>query len=150
MAEYDAIGDRYSEAKTAPWRIYAEAYTLEKYAGDLRGARVLDLACGDGIYSRRLIERGAAEALGVDASVEMVELGRHAEATTPIGCKYLAADVANLGVVGEFDLVVAAFLLNYACTREELRRFCDVMFANLRPGGRMIGVNDRTDDGLSG
>ena len=27
MAEYDAIGARYSEAKQAPWRVHHEAYT---------------------------------------------------------------------------------------------------------------------------
>jgi len=150
QAEYDAIGDRYSEAKTAPWRIHLEAYTLERLAGDVTGARVLDLACGDGFYSRRLMRLGAASAIGVDASAEMVALGDKAEMAAALGCRYLHADVVSLGVVGEFDLVVAAFLLNYARSRAELRRFADAMYANLRPGGRMIGVNDYTDDGQTG
>lgn len=149
MAEYDAIGDRYSEAKTAAWRIHLEAYTLEALAGDLTGARVLDLACGDGFYSRRLMQRGAAEALGVDASGEMVELGRRAEAAAPLGCRYMIADVNDLGVVGVFDVVVAAYLLNYARSRDELRRLCAAMYANLRAGGLAIGANDYTDDGRS-
>lgn len=62
MAEYDAIGDRYSEAKQAPWRIHLEAYTLERLAGDIRGA---------------------AAVLGVDVSEEMVGLARRAEAAAP-------------------------------------------------------------------
>jgi toxoflavin synthase len=146
-AEYDAIGDRYSEAKTAPWRIYLEAFTLEQLAGDVAGARVLDLACGDGFYSRRLMQLGAVQTLGVDASAEMIALGEQAEEAAARGCRYLHADVMDVGVVGEFDLVIAAYLLNYARSRDELRRFADVMYANLRPGGRLIGVNDFTDDG---
>jgi SAM-dependent methyltransferase len=149
-AEYDAIGDRYSEAKTAPWRVHLEAYTLEQLAGDVSGARVLDLACGDGFYSRRLMRLGAAQTLGVDASAEMIALGERAERAAACGCRYLHADVMNLGVVGQFDLVVAAFLLNYARSRDELRRFAEVMYANTRPGGRLIGVNDYTDDGQTG
>lgn len=148
-AEYDAIGDRYSEAKTAPWRIHLEAYTVEKLAGDVHGARVLDLACGDGFYSRRLAKLGAAEVIGVDASSEMIALGRQAEDAAPLGCRYRVAEVQALEVIGEFDVIVAAYLLNYARTRQELGRFCEVMCANLPPGGRVIGVNDYTDDGRS-
>jgi SAM-dependent methyltransferase len=146
MAEYDAIGDRYSEAKQAPWRLYLEAYTLERLAGDLRGVRVLDLACGDGFYTRRLKARGAAAALGVDLSSEMIGLARAAERAEPLGCEYLIGDAGELAGVGRFDLVVAAYLLNYAPDRATLDRMCAVVFAHLRPGGRLIGVNDYTAD----
>ena len=149
-AEYDRIGDRYSEAKQQPFRIHLEAYTLEKLARDVRGARVVDFACGDGFYSRRFKKRGAAETIGIDASAEMVALGRLAEDAEPIGCRYRHGDVAEVGDLGSFDLVVAAYLLNYASTRDELRRFCDVAARNLRPGGRLLGVNDFTDDGTGG
>lgn len=150
MAEYDAIGDRYSEAKQAPWRLHLEAYTLEQLAGDVRGLRVLDLACGDGFYTRRMKRLGAAEAVGVDLSAEMVALGRRAETETPLGCRYEVADVNDLGALGAFDLVVAAYLFNYARSRAELDRLCAAGIANLRPGGRLIGANDFTDDGVSG
>jgi SAM-dependent methyltransferase len=150
LAEYDRIGDRYSEAKTQPFRIHLEAYTLEALAGDLRGARVLDLACGDGFYSRRLARRGASATLGVDASAEMVALGRRAEEAEPLGCRYLHADVGDVAALGRFDVVVLAYLLNYARTHDELRRFCEVAHRHLRPGGRLVGVNDHTEDGRSG
>jgi SAM-dependent methyltransferase len=149
MAEYDAIGDRYSEAKQAPWRVHLEAYTLERLAGDVRGLRVLDLACGDGFYTRRFKCRGAAEAVGVDLSAEMVALGRRAEAAAPLGCRYHVGDAADVAL-GVFDLVVAAYLFNYAHDRAELARLCAAVAAHLRPGGRLVGVNDYTDDGLAG
>ena len=34
------------------------------------------------------------------------------------------------------------YLLNYASTLEQLRRFCQVCHDALRPGGRFVGVND--------
>ena len=97
--------------------------------------QVLDLACGDGFYSRRMMQRGAAATLGVDASAEMVQLARQAESAAPRGCRYLVADVRELGAIGTLDVVVASYLLNYARTRAELPRFRDAMYANLRPGG---------------
>jgi len=149
-AEYDRIGDRYSEAKQQPFRIHLEAYTLERLAGDVRGARVVDFACGDGFYSRRFMRAGAASTLGIDASAEMVALGEQAEAAEPLGCRYRHGDVGDVRALGLFDLAIAAYLLNYARSRAELRRFCDVAYASLRPGGRLLGVNDFTADGKTG
>jgi len=90
--------------------------------------------------------RGAASTLGVDVSAEMIALANRAEAASPLGCRYLQADVNDLEAVGEFDMVIAAYLLNYARTSTELRRLADVAYARLRPGGRFIGVNDYTAD----
>jgi toxoflavin synthase len=145
-AEYDRIGDRYSEAKQQPFRIHMEAHTLEALAGDVAGASVVDFACGDGFYSRRFKRRGAGRTLGIDASQEMIALGRDAEEAEPLGCTYLHGDVGDARELGSFDLAIAAYLLNYAHTRDELRRFCSVAFASLRPGGRLLGVNDFTED----
>lgn len=145
-AEYDQIGDRYSEAKQQPFRIHLEAFTLESLAGDVTGSSVVDFACGDGFYSRRFMRRGAARTLGIDASHEMVALGTRAEEAEPLGCTYSHGDVGNAHDLGPFDLAIAAYLLNYAQTRTELRRFCDVAFASLRPGGSLLGVNDLTED----
>jgi 2-polyprenyl-3-methyl-5-hydroxy-6-metoxy-1,4-benzoquinol methylase len=46
----------------------AVATTL-RLAGDVRGATVLDLACGQGIAARALARAGAAEVTGVDVTV---------------------------------------------------------------------------------
>lgn len=149
-AEYDRIGDRYSEAKQQPFRIHLEAFTLESLAGDVTDARVVDFACGDGFYSRRFKRRGAGSTLGIDASREMVSLARRAEIEEPLGCRYREGDVADAADLPTFDVAVAAYLLNYARTRDELRRFCTVAFRCLRPGGRLLGVNDFTERPAAG
>jgi toxoflavin synthase len=148
-AEYDRIGDRYSEAKQQPFRLHLEAYTLERLAGDVDGLRVVDFACGDGFYTRRFKKRGAAEVIGVELSAEMVSLARRAEEVEPLGCRYRHGDAADAGDLGAFDLVVASYLFNYASTRDELRRFCEAAARSLKLGGRLLGVNDFTDDGRS-
>jgi ubiquinone/menaquinone biosynthesis C-methylase UbiE len=40
---------------------------------------VLDLACGEGFYTRRIKQRDAARVVGVDVSQPMIELARAEE-----------------------------------------------------------------------
>ena len=46
--------------------------TTLRLAGDIRGARVLDLACGQGMAARALAKAGAVAVTGVDATAEMI------------------------------------------------------------------------------
>ena len=140
--QYDPIVEAYKESKQLPFREFVEAYSLFEILGDIRGAAVLDLACGDGFYTRRIAQAGAREVTGVDLSAEMIRLAEEEERARPLGCRYLQGDAARLEFSGQVDLVVAMYLLNYARTREELLRFVEVAYACLRPGGRFAGFND--------
>ena len=141
-AEYDAIAEAYQNSKRLPFREYVERYTLFDMLGDVRGKEVLDLACGEGFYTRLIKQAGAAEVTGVDISAAMIQLAEEEEQRHPLGCRYLHQDVAQLEITRPVDVVAAMYLLNYAGTGEELRRFCRVCHAALRPGGRFIGIND--------
>jgi SAM-dependent methyltransferase len=140
-AEYDDIAAEYAASKQLPFRTVVEAPTLFALAGDVRGLAVLDLPCGDGTYSRALARRGAT-VTGIDLSSAMVERARAAERETPLGICYDVGDAADLGVVGSFDLILAAYLFNYAETREQLLAFARSVHVNLKPGGRLVGIND--------
>jgi ubiquinone/menaquinone biosynthesis C-methylase UbiE len=142
MAEYDAIADEYAASKQLPWRVEVEQPTLFGLMGDVRGRSVLDLACGDGIYARMLADRGASRVHGVDLSGGMIELAQRAESARPRGITYSVSDAAEVRGLGEFDVVMAAYLFNYAQDRVQLRRMAESAFRNLRPGGRLCGVND--------
>lgn len=141
-AEYDDIAAEYAASKQLPFRTAVEAPTLFGLAGDVRGLAVLDLPCGDGTYSRALARRGAASVTGVDLSGAMVERAEAAERETPLGIRYRVGDAAALGTIGAFDLIVASYLFNYARTREQLLAFARSVADNLKPGGRLVGVND--------
>jgi toxoflavin synthase len=141
-AEYDDIAADYAASKQLPFRIVVEAPTLFALAGDVRGKTVLDLPCGDGTYSRAFARRGAASVLGVDLSSGMVERARTSESEAPLGIHYQVGDAASLGTLGTFDLVVACYLFNYARTAAELLTFARTVAANLKPGGRLVGIND--------
>ena len=142
MEQYDAIAEAYRDSKQLPFREVIERHTLFEILGDIRGEKVLDMACGDGFYTRLLKRAGAAEVTGVDVSVEMIRLAEEEERKNPLRCTYLHADAAAFEPPEPVDLVVAMYLLNYARTREQLGKFCRVCHDALRPGGCFTGVND--------
>ena len=139
--DYDAIADRYQRAKGHPWRTHIEAYSFLERLGDLTGKSVVDLACGEGHYTRMLRALGASRVLGIDRSEGMIALAQAQEQGDPHGVEYLARDCRDLGIVGEFDEATAAYLLNYASTRDELSRMVREIARCLKPGGRFVTVN---------
>merc|ERR1712166_457854 len=81
--QYDTQADEYKQSKLAPWRQYVEKHTADSLIsliGGVEGKNVIDLACGDGHYSRWLKgEKKAAGVLGVDLSEAMVNLANEEE-----------------------------------------------------------------------
>ena len=90
--DYDAVAEEYQRSKLAPWRTYLERYSLLKLLGEVRGKSVLDLACGEGFYSRLIRERGPARVVGVDWSSGMIGLAIAAEKESPLGIEYRIGD----------------------------------------------------------
>ncbi len=54
QTDYDKIAESYKRSKQIPWRYHIEEYSLRSLLGDVSQASVLDLACGDGHYTRVL------------------------------------------------------------------------------------------------
>jgi hypothetical protein len=48
---YDPIAEQYKRSKQQPWRADVEAFTLMRLIGDPVGKVVIDVACGEGLYS---------------------------------------------------------------------------------------------------
>ena len=55
--DYDRIAGQYKRAKLQPWREHIERYTLLRLVGDVAGRAAIDLACGEGYYTRELRRR---------------------------------------------------------------------------------------------
>jgi toxoflavin synthase len=137
---YDPIAEQYKRAKQQPWRVHVEAFTLLTLIGDPTGKTVVDIACGEGFYTRIIRQRGAAKVTGVDLSEKMIELARANEAQQRPGIEYIVGDGRYLAVA-DCDLAVAAYFLNYAQDRAELNAMCQGIARCLKPGGRFVTVN---------
>ena len=144
-AQYDSIAREYQRTKASPLRRHVEAPTFFNMLGNVRGLRVLDLACGEGFYSRLIRQAGAAAVTGVDISAAMIDLATAAEAEAPLGIEYVCADVASLPDLGAFDVVTAAYLLHYAPDVGQLARMCARIVAQLVPDGRFVAINENPD-----
>jgi ubiquinone/menaquinone biosynthesis C-methylase UbiE len=141
QTDYEAIGRQYQAAKLQPWRWHVEAFSLMSLVGDPAGKTVLDLACGGGFYTRLLRAAGATKVTGVDLSPTMIDIAREHEVAAPLGIHYVTGDGRHLDLGETYDLVVAAYLLNYAHTAGELREMMNSVARCLKPGGRFVTVN---------
>lgn len=92
------------------------------------GERILDLGCGDGALTARLVERGAS-VVGVDASAEMVA------AAVARGLDARVMDGTELTFDGEFDAVFSNAALHWM---NDADRVIDGVWRTLRPGGRFV------------
>jgi trans-aconitate methyltransferase len=93
------------------------------------GERILDLACGDGALTEKIIARGA-EVVGVDASSDMVAAARKR------GIDARVIDAYELEFRSEFDAVFSNAALHW------MKRDPDAVIEGvrraLRPGGRFV------------
>lgn len=142
VTDYNQIAEDYKKSKEAPWRIHVEQYSFFGLLGDITGRSVLDLACGEGHYTRRLKLRGAGRIVGVDISARMIELAIKEEDNRPLGISYVVEDAKKLQLGEQFDFVVASYLLNYARTAAELREMAEGIARHLKPGGRFVTINN--------
>lgn len=107
-----------------------------RVVGDVRGRRLLDLACGNGYLARRFARLGA-EVAGVDASAPIIEHARAREHAQPLGVTYHLGDTARLTMFDDagMDIVACNMALmdieDAAGTIREIGRV-------LRPGGRFV------------
>lgn len=139
--DYDSIAEQYQRAKQQPWRTHIECFTLMHLMGDLTGLDVLDVACGEGFYTRLIRQRGAARVTGIDLSQGMIDLARQQETRHGLGISYQQGDARAMPSGDSYDLAVAAYLLNYARNRAELGEMCASIALALKPGGRFVTVN---------
>jgi ubiquinone/menaquinone biosynthesis C-methylase UbiE len=144
--EYDRIGPEYQESKLLPFRLHVEEHTTFGLLPNLAGLSIVDLACGEGIYARKLVRRGAACVVGVDISPEMVALATRAEESEALGIEYVLADVAAVDLGQRFDIAFCSFLFNYATSRTELSSLIQSVARLVRPGGLVVGCNDFPDN----
>jgi trans-aconitate methyltransferase len=93
------------------------------------GERILDVGCGEGTLTKRILERGAI-ALGIDNSPEMIAAARAG------GVEAVLMDVADMRFQAEFDAAFSNATLHWVLEKE---RAAAAIFAALRSGSRFAG-----------
>jgi SAM-dependent methyltransferase len=134
------IAEQYQQFRAQSGRSPIEIYSALKLIGDVQGKRVLDVACGEGHFTRMLRNAGAAEVVGLDISERMIDLAREQEAREPLGIEYRVEDAKTVVGHADFDLVVGVWLLVYAQTRAELAQMCRGVASRVSSGGRFVTV----------
>jgi SAM-dependent methyltransferase len=93
------------------------------------GERILDVGCGEGTLTRKIIERGAT-VLGIDNSPEMIAAAR----ANGVEAVQLAAE--DMQFFAEFDAAFSNATLHWVLQKEQAAR---AIFRALKPGGRFAG-----------
>jgi SAM-dependent methyltransferase len=104
-----------------------------------KGARVLDVGCGIGRWSRYLAAQGAL-VQGVDLSPTMIAQARHRAAAEGLAdrCRFSVADLAHLDLGERFDIVLGVTVLQHILDPAAFRAALSAMVNHLAPKGRVI------------
>lgn len=103
--------------------------------GELRGAHVLDVGCGDGALVCAAISRGAV-AIGIDPDPAMLVAARRRAEKTGLRAGFLVGRIERLPFPdAAFDVVVAVTVLCFVADAAGAVR---EMARVLRPGGRLV------------
>jgi 2-polyprenyl-3-methyl-5-hydroxy-6-metoxy-1,4-benzoquinol methylase len=138
---YDDIVFDYGAIKTNPFKANIEEPTFLSVVGAVSGLTVLDLACGSGHFTRKLLAGGAAAVTGVDVSSGMIDEARRIDPPGSRSSTYRVATAGEYAHPEPVDLVTAQYLLDYADAKEELHELCHSFYRNAGDGGRFVSMS---------
>lgn len=103
------------------------------------GARVLEVGCGVGRWTTRLAERGC-RVTAIDLSATMVAEARRNAVARGVAdrCTFCVSDVSQLGVRGQFDVILAVTVLQHQTQQQEWEGAIRDLARLTAPGGRVI------------
>lgn len=107
---------RYEEgmARMALYHRHCQDPVIFQALGDVGGKSLLDLACGEGFYTRRFrAECEANPVMGIDLSSKQIERAQEIERQQPLGIDYRVGDATALELDRIFDVATAIHLLHY-------------------------------------
>ncbi|KAI4177677.1 MAG: hypothetical protein LQ343_000140 [Gyalolechia ehrenbergii] len=143
--QYDNIGTLFDQMRKTPQAKLVDYNVQRAVTPYIKGAKVLDLACGTGHFSTKALEWGAAPVFGVDISSAMIEAAETANATIhPAGSlQFETADcsIPKIFGTGSYDLILGVWFLNYCSTKAQMTGMYRTISLNLKPGGIFVGVN---------
>lgn len=115
---YASIVEKYKKSKLIPWRKFVETPSFMKLVGPLTTEDVIDLACGEGFYTRKFREMTSGKVFGVDYCHNMIKLAQYQLIHDEINFSQSDCSLPLSGINQQFDLVTPTFLLQNATSEE--------------------------------
>jgi len=125
---------------------YIQATVAEKYLScmDIKPSdRVLDLGCGNGAFTRKILDKvPKGSVLGIDASENMLELAKAVTKDYP-NFSIKKSDVHTMQFSHKFDYIVSFWCMQWA---SDIRKLFENIFNALKTGGKILAVFPAGDD----
>ena len=126
-------------ARMAVYHHHCQDPVIFRTLGNIRGKSLLDLACGDGFYTRRFrTECGADPVMGIDLSPKQIEQAAAIEQREQLGIEYKSGDVMDLELERRFDIATAIHLLHYLQNAAEIESALKGIYDLLVDGGHFV------------
>ena len=112
-----------------------EQHLILELLGDLKGVRVLDAGCGDGVLTCAMASRGAV-VTGIDADPAMLDAARARAERTGVKADFTDGRIERLPFAdASFDVIAAVTVL---CFVDDASAALHETARVLRPGGRVV------------
>jgi SAM-dependent methyltransferase len=133
---YEGFAYIYDELmEDAPYDKWVQFVTERLSANGITGRSLLDLGCGTGELTLRLVREGFT-VTGVDLSADMLAVARAKAQELNLSMPFYQQDMADLEGLGQFDVIgIFCDSLNYLHTEEEVERTFTNAFRHLKDGG---------------
>lgn len=136
----------YWQLETSPFE-WAKYQRQQWLVGDRHYARILEIGCGAGTFTRQLAAIGS-EVLGLDVSAEAIQRAQLMGPGT--GITYRCANVmeVDLSADGPWDLIVMSetiYYLGWLYSFFDVTWLASQLVASVRPGGRLLMANSLGD-----
>jgi toxoflavin synthase len=139
MTDFDQLMNYTNYIEDDPFRRGLHFPAVEEVLGDLNKKRILDIGCGDGLFSRLLAERGAT-VVGYDRARQHIAQAQARVGAPGLDATFVVATPQTFFHDGTFDAATSVMVLQFATSPEELAAFYHSASRHLRSGGRFISV----------
>jgi SAM-dependent methyltransferase len=131
------LAQNHDHASRRSETIDRQVHWIQRDVLDGRPTRVLDLACGPGLYTSRLASLGH-ECVGIDFAPAAVTHARTTAERNALACDYRLADLRDADFGDGFGLAMMLFGQLNVFRRRDARAILAKALRALAPGGRLL------------
>ena len=139
MTDFGQLPEYAEYIEKDPFRRGLHYPAVEHELGDLTHGTILDVGCGDGLFSRLLAGKRAF-VTGYDKAPEKIAEARAHTGTQRLGVEYIVATPHTFSSDRFFDMATSVMVLPFAASLIELTAFFSSARLHLGRRGRFVSV----------